>query len=61
MERRPALHRLVAGLHKRLQMAMATDSAINLLATLPLFEITRVLVRFDHIAVLIVNADNRIM
>jgi hypothetical protein len=29
MERRPALHRLVAGLQQRLQMAMATDRAIT--------------------------------
>jgi hypothetical protein len=33
----------------------------NLLATLPLFEIARVLVRFDHVARFIVNANHSIM
>jgi hypothetical protein len=31
------------------------------MARLPLFEIARVLVRFDHVASFIVNADHRII
>jgi len=39
----------------------AVPRAVGVIETSPLFELTRVLVRFDHVASLIVNANHSIM
>jgi hypothetical protein len=39
-----------------------TDPVVaNILIALPLFEIARLLVRLDHVAKLVINANHRIM